>query len=318
MSAADMKAAPTIHHDLKASPVVPKSSNNAVVQEATESRHRRRHDSPAPKVEAQKAQTPVSDTALQKEDLRTSVPKKQEYIRIPLSDYVLDLKTANKLVSSAQTREKSLKILQYIVKFMVYAFQHWYVVHTWAKTVNQIAKNISKARRFFKFFRWLKHLEDVKDAQAEKSGSTMHMLMWTSIYCNMFADISEDVCSLQRLNFLPAGTLPPWADLYANYCQLVLAVIEIVLYYAKAKRETEKAKKDGGSGAGGLESFRKMRMAQLEFSKFISDLGKAFWDCEFSWASELLFIFCGFYSAIVSTHKFLLKALKASGPPPGK
>eukprot|EP00971_Amphidinium_carterae_P271342 5384501-Amphidinium_carterae.1 len=41
-------------------------------------------------------------------------------ITLPLSDLQLDLKVANKLVSNAQTREKSLKILQYSSKLLAY------------------------------------------------------------------------------------------------------------------------------------------------------------------------------------------------------
>lgn len=222
------------------------------------------------------------------------------------------MNTANKLISSAQTREKLLKVLQYIVKFVVYTYQFWYINLAMAKSTNNIAKNISKARRFFKFFRWIKHFEDVPDAKAEKAFTWMWFLMWSSITCNICADVSEDICSLQRLNFLPSGTLPPWADLYANQFQLVLACVEIILAWYKAVRETGKSHKEPGS----IEPFRKMRMAQLEFTKFLADLGKAFWDCELWFSSELLFILCGFYAACVSTHKFLLRALKMSGPPP--
>jgi len=44
--------------------------------------------------------------------------------------------------------------------------------------------------------------------------------------------------------------------------------------------------------------------------KFVSDLGKAIYDCELPFAHEGLFIGCSLFSAIVSTHKNVVKVLK--------
>ena len=49
---------------------------------------------------------------------------------------------------------------------------------------------------------------------------------------------------------------------------------------------------------------------RLELSKFVSDVGKAIFDCEFSFAHEGVFICCSLFSAMVSTHKNMVKVVK--------
>lgn len=234
---------------------------------------------------------------------------------MPLCDRELDLCTVNVLLSSAQSREKCLKVLQYCAKLAAYLLAlvstdlglgrgAHHLAASWGRRAAGIAKGTSQARRLFKFFRWLKHFEDVKAARSEGS-IRVKLLFFFSIMCNLAADISEDICSLERLGFLAAGTLPAWAEINSNRCQLVLVLVEISLALVRWARLRRGALQDQQ-----LSTRRRLWMAGLELSKFVADLGKAFWDCELSFASEILFILCGLWAAIVSTHKYALRALR--------
>eukprot|EP00927_Polykrikos_kofoidii_P049325 TRINITY_DN4339_c0_g1_i1.p1 TRINITY_DN4339_c0_g1~~TRINITY_DN4339_c0_g1_i1.p1 ORF type:complete len:401 (-),score=66.48 TRINITY_DN4339_c0_g1_i1:349-1551(-) len=228
--------------------------------------------------------------------------------RIPLSDHYLSIRAANAVISSAQSREKFLKIFQYIAKLMAYVLTHFIargpVLISVTKRAEVLAKNLSLARRFFKFFRWLKHFDDMSLARSE-SNLMFACLLCTSIVCNLVADVAEDICSLERVGVFEKGSLPSSAEYHANVCQLVLAMVEIVVSACKAWRLRRRT-----VDRETLSDQRKRIMANLEFSKFVTDLGKAFWDCEFSFASELLFCVCGLWAALVSTHKFMLRALR--------
>jgi len=226
--------------------------------------------------------------------------------RIPLSDNYFNLKTVNSLLSNAQSREKSLKILQYVAKLAAFILTNvFFGMDSSAVHLDKIAKTLSQARRCFKFFRWMKHFDDISVARSEGQRWVSSLLLF-DVACNVIADISEDLCSLDRLGILPRGTLPVWAELYANYCQLVLAIVEIVVCSIRANR-CQKLRLLPGDA---VTLRRKCTTAYLELSKFIADIGKAFWDCELSFASELLFIVCGLWAAMVSTHKYALRALK--------
>eukprot|EP00443_Scrippsiella_acuminata_P044945 CAMPEP_0115188514 /NCGR_PEP_ID=MMETSP0270-20121206/11048_1 /TAXON_ID=71861 /ORGANISM="Scrippsiella trochoidea, Strain CCMP3099" /LENGTH=339 /DNA_ID=CAMNT_0002601695 /DNA_START=82 /DNA_END=1101 /DNA_ORIENTATION=+ len=231
--------------------------------------------------------------------------------RLPLCDKDLDLQSVNILLSSAQSREKCLKVLQYFAKLAAYLLAlmstHLGFAHgadSWGRQAAVIAKGTSQARRLFKLFRWLKHFEDIGAARSE-GNLRVRLLFFLSIACNLAADISEDICSMERLGFMAAGTLPVWAELNANRCQLILALVEIVLAIVRWVRSRRESLQNPRPATN-----RRLWMAGLELSKFIADLGKAFWDCEFSFASEIMFILCGLWAACVSTHKYALKALK--------
>jgi len=227
-------------------------------------------------------------------------------LRLPLSDKTLDLKGVNTVLSSAQSREKALKILQYSAKLLAYALVRAAGdLKTWGKHFEALAKALSTARRFFKFLRWIKHFEDISDARAEKS-PLMRRLLLLDVACNLAADIGEDVTSLEKVGIVRKGTLPARTEYYSNWCQLVLAIVEIAVSWVKASRAREKSSAPGAP----LEVRRKHAMAELELSKFVADLVKAFWDCELGFASELAFCISGLWAALVSTHKYALRALK--------
>jgi len=238
-----------------------------------------------------------------------SVTKK--IFRLPLSDKHMSLGAAIKLISNAQTREKSLKILQYTCKLLAYALvRRWkdasHSMRRWrtGKHCEALAKNLSTARRFFKFMRWLKHFEDIAEAKTEKT-SAFRQLLYVDVACNIVADISEDVTSLEKLGILRKGTLPKRTEYYSNWCQLGLAVVEIAVSAVKAKRWREVSGPEEP-----LSQRRKRAMADLELSKYAADLIKAFWDCELSFASEFAFCCAGLWAALISTHKYALKVLK--------
>ena len=65
----------------------------------------------------------------------------------------------------------------------------------------------------------------------------MRLFLWVRIGANFGADWAEDVCSLERMGFLPSGTLSVEFMLFAEYCQLVLAIVEVVVTKARESKE---------------------------------------------------------------------------------
>ena len=229
-------------------------------------------------------------------------------IRIPVTDRTLDLTVANKFANSCQVREKGLKIVQYILKTVGYCGLFSAGV---AKAAKGLSKTTSIARRFFKFARWIKHFEDFAEAHDEKS-AVMRALLYVRLGANIGADWAEDVCSLERIGFLPKGTLSVEFMLFAEYCQLVLALVEIFVTSVRAHAEqlVTEATVAIGDAKTVLKQTRKLTMVRLELIKFVSDVGKALFDCELSFAHEGIFIGCSLFSAVVSTHKNMVKVLK--------
>ena len=105
-----------------------------------------------------------------------------------------------------------------------------------SKHLKALSKTTSVARRFFKFFRWVKHFEDLAEAKDEKPG-VMRALLLLRVAANFGADWAEDVCSLERIGLLPAGTLSVSFMLFAEYCQLVLALVECYVTTAKVQKQ---------------------------------------------------------------------------------
>ena len=89
-----------------------------------------------------------------------------------------------------------------------------------ALQLKSLSKMTSVARRFFKFMRWVKHYEDLAEAHEQKD-LVMRTLLYIRIAANFGADWAEDVCSLERVGILSAGTLSMSFMLFAEYCQLV-------------------------------------------------------------------------------------------------
>eukprot|EP00927_Polykrikos_kofoidii_P052733 TRINITY_DN46675_c0_g1_i1.p1 TRINITY_DN46675_c0_g1~~TRINITY_DN46675_c0_g1_i1.p1 ORF type:complete len:250 (-),score=40.20 TRINITY_DN46675_c0_g1_i1:123-872(-) len=225
-------------------------------------------------------------------------------LKLPLSDTCLSLKTVTRLLASTQTREKCLKIIQYSAKLIAYI-----VVRAledpsfWSRHFETLSKQLSLARRCFKICRWFKHFEDISDARKEKNVIFRRFLL-VDVACNVVADVSEDITSIEKLGVVPKGTLPKRMELYANWCQLVLAGVEMVVSLVKANRLREVSVPNAP-----LSVKRKHAMANLEVSKYVADLFKAFWDCELSFASELAFCIAGLWAGLVSAHKYALKTL---------
>ena len=141
----------------------------------------------------------------------------------------------------------------------------------------------------------------------------MRACLYLRLFANIGADWAEDVCSLERIGFLPKGTLSVEFMLFAEYCQLVLALVEIFVTSVRARAEqqvTEATEQIGGDAKTLLKQQRKLTMVRLELIKFVSDVGKALYDCELSFAHEGIFIGCSLFSAVVSTHKNMVKVLK--------
>lgn len=231
--------------------------------------------------------------------------------RVPLTDAVLDMTTANKFANSCQVREKSLKILQYVLRGGAY-YGKGLLNKELCTHLKALSKTTSIARRFFKFCRWVKHFEDLAEAHDEKDG-TMRFLLYFRVAANFGADWAEDVCSLERIGILPKGTLSVSFMLFAEYCQLALALVEISVTTVRSKKEEAKTKalETKGDAAGELiKQQRKFALVRLELIKFVSDVGKAVFDCELTFSHEGVFIGCSLFSAILSTHKNMVKVLK--------
>jgi len=231
-------------------------------------------------------------------------PRALSWLHIPLTDAELSVGTINKFANSCQVREKSLKILQYLLKGTAYL--KLFDKGT-SKQLNDISKVTSIARRYFKFCRWVKHFDDLKEAQNE-SNSILRVLLYLRVAANLGADWAEDVCSLERIGFLPEGTLSVKFMLFAEYCQLALALIEIGISNALVRAQQEAS--DQAAASKAAKEQRKLALLRLELVKFISDVGKAIYDCELKFSHEGVFIGCALFSAIISTHKNMVKVLK--------
>jgi hypothetical protein len=231
-------------------------------------------------------------------------PRALSWLHIPLTDAELSVGTINKFANSCQVREKSLKILQYLLKGTAYL--KLFDKGT-SKQLNDISKVTSIARRYFKFCRWVKHFDDLKEAQTE-SNSILRVLLYLRVAANLGADWAEDVCSLVRIGFLPKGTLSVEFMLFAEYCQLALALIEIGISNALVRAQQEAS--DQAAASKAAKEQRKLALLRLELVKFISDVGKAIYDCELKFSHEGVFIGCALFSAIISTHKNMVKVLK--------
>jgi hypothetical protein len=231
-------------------------------------------------------------------------PRALSWLHIPLTDAELSVGTINKFANSCQVREKSLKILQYLLKGTAYL--KLFDKGT-SKQLNDISKVTSIARRYFKFCRWVKHFDDLKEAQTE-SNSILRVLLYLRVAANLGADWAEDVCSLERIGFLPKGTLSVEFMLFAEYCQLALALIEIGISNALVRAQQEAS--DQAAASKAAKEQRKLALLRLELVKFISDVGKAIYDCELKFSHEGVFVGCALFSAIISTHKNMVKVLK--------
>jgi len=186
------------------------------------------------------------------------------------------------------------------------------------KQLTALSKLTSLARRCFKFFRWVKHFEDLAEAKEQES-RVMRYLLYFRIAANFGADWAEDVCSLERVTILPKGTLSVEFMLFAEYCQLALALVEIFVTSVRAHKELELTTlaeaapvdpSDRVSEKKLVAQQRKLALVRLELIKFVSDVGKALFDCELSFAHEGVFIGCSLFSGILSTHKNMFKILK--------
>jgi len=159
----------------------------------------------------------------------------------------------------------------------------------------------------------VKHFEDLEEAKEQKS-STMRFLLYFRVAANFGADWAEDVCSLERVSVLPSGTLSVEFMLFAEYCQFALALVEILVTSVRAQKELEVTRLAEASGEVSESKLvtqqRKLALVRLELIKFVSDIGKAIFDCELSFAHEGIFIGCSLFSGVLSTHKNMVKILK--------
>lgn len=110
---------------------------------------------------------------------------------------------------------------------------------------------------------------------------------------NVVADVAEDLTSLQKLKIVPPRWLPANLELYANWTQLPLAFLEVVITLHKR------------SSLSGV----KKKLVEMEVVKYVCDVGKALYDCNLI-QTEIVFILSGLAAGLLSTHKQMLKSLK--------
>lgn len=234
------------------------------------------------------------------------------WARIPLTDAYFGVSFINKLANSTQVREKGLKCVQYVLRGAAYSALFSRAL---SKDLKTLSKATSIARRFFKFGRWVKHFEDLEEAHEQKD-VIMRGLLYFRIAANFGADWAEDVCSLERvgiLHSLKLGTLSREFLLFAEYCQLALALVEILVTGVRARKERQVVSMAEAGGAEAdkmLKQRRKLALVRLELVKFVSDVGKALYDCELYFAHEGIFIGCALFSGVLSTHKNIVKIYK--------
>ncbi|CAD7927022.1 unnamed protein product [Amoebophrya sp. A120] len=206
----------------------------------------------------------------------------------------VDVDGMNKFIKHAIIREKSLKIVQYSTRIIgFYARQRKLTAVD--KHFTGISKQLSLARRCFKFLRWFKHFLDYRDA-VMMPAPVKHLFL-AEFWLNLVADLAEDLTSLQKLKIIPAHWLPDATELYANYCQLPLAFVEVAVSVLKRQMVD--------SSINPL----KATMANLEIFKYLCDIGKGVYDCEFSFAREDVFLWSGLIAGILTTHKNVVKAV---------
>lgn len=230
------------------------------------------------------------------------------WLRVPLTDSALSIEVCNKFANSCQVREKGLKIVQYVLRLCAYSAVLSPGISAHLKL---LSKTTSIARRFFKFCRWVKHLDDLKAAQTEKNGRMRGLLVLRGL-ANICADWSEDVCSLERIGLLPPGTLSIEFALGAEYCQLALALVEVTIasVLVDKQRQLLSLVTDSANDPKGVSrAERQLTMLRLELVKFVSDIGKAVYDSELPFAHEGVFLCCALFSALLSTHKNMVKVL---------
>jgi len=234
------------------------------------------------------------------------------WARIPLTDAYVGISFINKLANSTQVREKGLKVVQYVLRGVAYSAL---LSPALSKDLKSLSKATSIARRFFKFGRWVKHFEDLEEAHEQKD-LIMRGLLYFRIAANFGADWAEDVCSLERvgiLHSLKLGTLSHEFLLFAEYCQFALALVEILVTGVRARKERQVVTMAEAAGAEPnkmLKQRRKLALVRLELVKYVSDVGKALYDCELPFAHEGVFIGCALFSGVMSTHKNICKIYK--------
>ena len=92
----------------------------------------------------------------------------------------------------------------------------------------------------------------------------------------------------------------------AELFQFVLALIEVAVTSFKLQRQAIKASK--ADEVNGKEQ-RKLTLIKLEVLKYVLDIGKAVYDCQFKFSHEGVFIICSLISAFLSMHKNAVKVL---------
>ncbi|CAD7938626.1 unnamed protein product [Amoebophrya sp. A25] len=206
----------------------------------------------------------------------------------------VDIDVMNKFIKHAIIREKALKVIQYLSRMIGFYIRRHKIGKEADEHFTKASKQLSLARRCFKFMRWYKHFLDYRDAQ--KMFGPMKYLFLIEFWLNLVADLAEDLTSLQKLKLIPAKWLPDKTELYANYCQLPLAFVEVAVSLLK-RQMVDPANE------------LKKTMANLEVIKYICDIGKGLFDCELSIANEEVFLWSGLLAGLITTHKNMVKVV---------
>ena len=198
---------------------------------------------------------------------------------VPVSRALMSLMPSRGLLalnSSAEFREKALKLVQFVAKFLA-AFSH-------NATLKSLAKSVSSARRLITFLRWVKYFDDFVAARGMRS-TPLRGLQYAEASLNLTIDMMADVITLDKLGLLLGARLPKlgrWTfEEVVNKLDVLLATVGIAasvinlrtalatLRYSEEQIEPAADTKAAPKAASGLS---KQKIALL---KYVSDFIKA-------------------------------------------
>lgn len=120
------------------------------------------------------------------------------------------------LASNVRFREKALKVVQCSCAL---AAVHGRGNARWQRA----AQGVSSARKLCKILRWISHVRELQVLMKEEDSVARRRRM-RGLSLAIAADVMLDLCFLERLGTLRAGTVPPWLSRLADWCDMAACV----------------------------------------------------------------------------------------------
>ena len=201
------------------------------------------------------------------------------------------------LNSSAEFREKLLKVFQYFCKLLV-------ATGNGGATSKSLAKHFSSVRRLVTFMRWVKYTDNFVEAKAT-SAEPMRSLLYAEATLNVTVDSMQDVVTLEKLGVLGSVRLPSFLGVgwerIAEYLDALLAAVGVTIGVLKLRAAAASAR------------FTK----RLELLAYTGDLLKNVHNAEMSLVGlpgATLAALGGLTAASISTRKVTLKLAPPAAP----